>query len=453
MILNIIEGIKSRLRKTGLPKGNALHSLFIERIIDFVDLGDSSLCQIGKSSKIRLKENSRIIKISCNNKLVRELEFKSVVTLFELEKVRSGLVEMLLNLLENTSEMLFVTIPLYNGVGESRQDLSFNEFSSEYKMLAGLIAEFIKEAGLEKPVCFSYDRRLTCVFSRKDDLRKKLVEKFPVEIIIPVYNEEATVDYLVRAVANYDLASKVFVVDDGSKDKSRELLKSIYSPKVEKILLQENHGKGYAVATAAERLSGRLTLMIDSDVEKISDRHLDFLVIPMMIFGQELRSTIGKFGDDNITYAFKGERCYWTDEFKKVSEEFKTSRYGIETILNYRVGMKNNRYIPLPGFKHLMKIEKKLTRNEAALSYMKEGVEIAIVMAELHAMPEKEIQMIKKFGRDLSTNATGKLSQWKSKFSDPMVSYILSRYYSIYTQIKDQSSNSIGRIRKTIRRD
>ncbi len=68
-------------------------------------------------------------------------------------------------------------------------------------------------------------------------------------IIIPVYNEEATISEVIEKVRNVSIDKEIVIVDDGSSDSTREILKKIKLPDVKVILKEKNEGKASAVRT------------------------------------------------------------------------------------------------------------------------------------------------------------------------------------------------------------
>jgi len=88
-----------------------------------------------------------------------------------------------------------------------------------------------------------------------------------LSIVMPVYNEERTLEEIVQRVFNAcgDFAEVIFV-DDGSKDRSPELLKKLARPQ-DTVLAKENGGKGSAVHMGYKRAKGRYTIVQDADLE------------------------------------------------------------------------------------------------------------------------------------------------------------------------------------------
>lgn len=91
-----------------------------------------------------------------------------------------------------------------------------------------------------------------------------------ISIIIPVYNEKKTLRQLLSQVIQASvsgLQKEVIVVDDGSSDGTAQLIKSLRLPKLKKILLSVNHGKGFAVRQGILQAQGDLILIQDADLE------------------------------------------------------------------------------------------------------------------------------------------------------------------------------------------
>ena len=89
-----------------------------------------------------------------------------------------------------------------------------------------------------------------------------------LSVIIPVYNEKNTVRELVRRVQAMNLAHEIVIVDDGSKDGTREILTEMDGKnKVRIILHQKNQGKGAAVRTGIQAAVGDVMLIQDADLE------------------------------------------------------------------------------------------------------------------------------------------------------------------------------------------
>lgn len=89
-----------------------------------------------------------------------------------------------------------------------------------------------------------------------------------LSVIIPVYNEVESIETILKRVQSAKLAHEILVVDDGSKDGTREFLKKLDGKKGVRVILHEkNRGKGAAVRTGMSAAKGDVLLIQDADLE------------------------------------------------------------------------------------------------------------------------------------------------------------------------------------------
>ncbi len=88
-------------------------------------------------------------------------------------------------------------------------------------------------------------------------------------VIVPVYNERATVAEIVRRVRAVEvpLVVQVVVVDDGSTDGTDKVLAAIEDSTVRVVTHEVNRGKGAAIRTGLAEAQGDLVLIQDADLE------------------------------------------------------------------------------------------------------------------------------------------------------------------------------------------
>ena len=92
-----------------------------------------------------------------------------------------------------------------------------------------------------------------------------------LSILMPVYNEASTIHEIISRVEAADLGQvrkELIIVDDGSKDGSREVLKKLAESSQHKIYFHgQNMGKGAALRTALHYATGDIVLIQDADLE------------------------------------------------------------------------------------------------------------------------------------------------------------------------------------------
>jgi glycosyltransferase involved in cell wall biosynthesis len=89
-----------------------------------------------------------------------------------------------------------------------------------------------------------------------------------LSVVIPCFNEAATILDLLERVRSAPVASKqIIVVDDGSSDGTRELLQGLQADDLTVLLHERNRGKGAALATGFAAARGEICIVQDADLE------------------------------------------------------------------------------------------------------------------------------------------------------------------------------------------
>jgi len=100
-----------------------------------------------------------------------------------------------------------------------------------------------------------------------------------LSVLVPVFNEESTLEEVVRRVCAFPMAKEIILVDDGSKGRSREILGRLQEEhqragnedsavnQIKVFFQPHNQGKGAALRTALGHVTGDIVLVQDADLE------------------------------------------------------------------------------------------------------------------------------------------------------------------------------------------
>ena len=100
-----------------------------------------------------------------------------------------------------------------------------------------------------------------------------------VSVVIPAYNEEATVAQVVSVARSLDYVNEVIVVDDGSSDRTVEEAESAGATVISHLI---NEGKGSAIKTGFKNSHGDIVAFIDADVSNFTSNKIDKIIRPIL---------------------------------------------------------------------------------------------------------------------------------------------------------------------------
>lgn len=194
---------------------------------------------------------------------------------------------------------------------------------------------------------------------------------YKLSVIIPVYNEEKTLSLVVSRVAALPLNTEIVIVDDFSTDGTREILRKLEGIQGIKVILKDrNEGKGAALRTGLDHVTGDYIIVQDADLE-YNPRDIPGILEPLIrgeadvvygsrFIGAELQdeSWLHRVGNAVLTGAsnlLSGlkltdmETCYKAFS-KHVLHDLKIeqNRFGIEPELTAKLARRGYRFTEVP---------------------------------------------------------------------------------------------------------
>jgi glycosyltransferase involved in cell wall biosynthesis len=126
------------------------------------------------------------------------------------------------------------------------------------------------------------------------------------------------------------------------------------------VTYEKNKGKGFAVAQGLKIAKGEIVVLLDADITDYSKTHILKLCKPLTT--DKLRFTIGicsNFKEITILKSVSGLRAYFKEDLISMVEELeKSSKYGIEPILNMKLKHLKHDYVKIPKINHIYKFQK-----------------------------------------------------------------------------------------------
>ncbi len=221
-----------------------------------------------------------------------------------------------------------------------------------------------------------------------------------VSAIVCAFNEEQTLEKVLRSLSKSPLINETIVVNDGSVDQTGDIIDSFKQTiEIKAIHFPKNKGKGFAMATGVENAKGDIITFIDADLVNLKEVHFAKLLIP--IINKEADMVLGQPTETLINYSinpfksFTGERSVLKQDILPIIDKMKHSRFGVETLINmfYQSEGKKVKYVMLSGLVHPTKFEK-VSKQQAVIEFIKEGQQIALSVLNNYDLAVKSLKKL-----------------------------------------------------------
>ena len=201
-----------------------------------------------------------------------------------------------------------------------------------------------------------------------------------LSVLIPVYNEERTVEEVVRRVSAVAAAKEIILVDDGSQDQSRQILERLRqesecaadpSNQLKVIFQPFNKGKGAALREGLRHVTGEIVIVQDADLE-YDPKDYPALLEPIQIgvadvvygsrfagggahrvlffwhsLGNRLLTLLSNMLTNlNLSDMEVGYKVFRADVLQGI--EIKSSRFGFEPEITVKLAKKGCRFFEVP---------------------------------------------------------------------------------------------------------
>ncbi|HEY9481107.1 MAG TPA: glycosyltransferase family 2 protein [Candidatus Paceibacterota bacterium] len=212
-----------------------------------------------------------------------------------------------------------------------------------------------------------------------------------VSIVIPAFNEEATVADVVRAALSYGGAKQVIVVDDGSTDKTADAARASGAMVIR---LEQNSGKARAMDAGVRAATSDVIVFLDADVTGLDAERISRIAGPVirgekeMYVGIRARKTIMLNSVLHLFPILGGERAITRALWEAVPKRRKKG-FEIEIALNHaaKSTTKGMGFELVPGIKNTIK-EKKYGLVLGFLRRLRMIWQIACVSFDIYALEQ-----------------------------------------------------------------
>jgi glycosyltransferase involved in cell wall biosynthesis len=168
--------------------------------------------------------------------------------------------------------------------------------------------------------------------------------------IVPIYNEELNVSGVLKVLHAASILDEIILVDDGSSDKTVEILKqaAAVDRRMQVVQHDKNRGKGQAIFSGWAATTASIILLLDADLKNLTPDHIQALLAPVIEHQTDMTLGLfrgGHFSTDlshRLTPFLTGQRGLRAEILKYVSSEA-AAGYGFDVALTMAAGQHNYR--------------------------------------------------------------------------------------------------------------
>lgn len=99
-----------------------------------------------------------------------------------------------------------------------------------------------------------------------------------LSVVMPVYNEEQTLETIINKVRYIPIAKEIIAIDDASQDRSWEILKRLAGPDLKVVHFERNQGKGAALHEGIRLAKNDVVIIQDADLEYDPEDYPDIIM-------------------------------------------------------------------------------------------------------------------------------------------------------------------------------
>jgi glycosyltransferase involved in cell wall biosynthesis len=171
-----------------------------------------------------------------------------------------------------------------------------------------------------------------------------------IAAIVPTYNEALNVSGVLDVLKRAPVLDEIILVDDGSTDKTIEILRhaALTDSRIRVIQHEKNKGKGQAIFTGWAATCAQILLLLDADLKALTPDHIQALLDP--VIDRRADMTLGLFRGGHLatdlshwfTPFLTGQRALRADLLKHLSHDA-AAGYGFEVALTVAASKQNYR--------------------------------------------------------------------------------------------------------------